>query len=334
MQTVSKAYSGMWRNARHIKEHQAIIAGTVYSEDDIVGTPRTSRSLFGGNVPTVGGCAAGQFDLQVIPKGEIPRMAEVKLQTRLVCEKYAGSAVAYTKPLGENCVVVTPDGETYYCTLSYWASIQYGSASHYVDLNWSYSEGLKGIVGGSYQLDAAGTMQEWEDEIIFTQDKLGGTLTNLSDLITWTEDGPDYSEWIPKGTFYIDTRKLDAETGVLTLHGFDAMLKGSNEPFLQEGDTGEWPRSAPVIVGEICELMGVELDERTELSDVVLVPYPNDWTCREILSMVGIAHCGNWTITDAGKLRLVPLWSIPEATHYLVDQYGDPITLGGVKILV
>ena len=80
--------------------------------------------------------------------------------------------------------------------------------------------------------------------------------------------------------------------------------------------------------------MGVELDERTELDDEIKVPYPNDWTAREILSMVGTAHCGNWTITDAGKLRLVPLWSIPEATHYLVDQYGDPITLGGVRILV
>jgi hypothetical protein len=82
--------------------------------------------------------------------------------------------------------------------------------------------------------------------------------------------------------------------------------------------------------------MGVELDERSELDDTILVPIPEyeDTTRRELLSMVGTAHCGNWTMTDAGKLQLVPLWSIPEATRYLVDQYGDPITLGGVKILV
>lgn len=232
MQTVSELYSKLWRTARHRKEHRAIIAGVTYSEDDIVGTPRTSRPLFGGNVPTVGSCAAGKLDISVIPKSNIPRMAEISMYTRLV--------------LGEQV-----------------------------------------------------------------------------------------SEWIPKGVFYIDTRKLDTESGVLSIHGYDDMLKGE-APFLQEVDTGDWPRPSSVLVSEICARMGVTLDSRTELDDSIMVPYPDDWdiTCRELLSMVGTAHCGNWTMTDAGKLRLVPLWSIPEATHYLVDQYGDPITLGGVKILV
>lgn len=151
--------------------------------------------------------------------------------------------------------------------------------------------------------------------------------------LVWSGEEPVYSQWIPKGIFFIGTRNLETETGVLTIHAYDALKKG-DQKFLQEGDPGEWPRAASVIVGEICTLLDVELDDRTELDDSIKVPYPNDWTCREILSMVGTAHCGNWTMTDEGKLRLIPLWSIPEATHYLVDQYGDPITLGGVKILV
>ena len=333
MQTVSELYPVLWRTGRHKKEHRAIIDGVVYGESVIIGVPQTFHSLFGKNGPAVGECNAAQLELQVRPLCDIPRMAEIKLQTRLACAKYAASAVAFMKPLADSCSVVTPDGQTYYFTLNYWASIEYGSLVHYATLYWSVSEGLTGVVGGAYQVDAAGTQRTWEEAITFTQTPPAGEVTSFNSLKQWFEDGWEYSEWIPKGTFYIDTRKLDTETGVLTINGYDAMLKGDNE-FLQEGDTGEWPRASSVIVGEICELMGVELDERTELDDEIKVPYPNDWTAREILSMVGTAHCGNWTITDAGKLRLVPLWSIPEATHYLVDQYGDPITLGGVRILV
>ena len=232
MQTVSELYAQLWRNAAVNREHRAVIAGVEYGEDDIIGTPVVNRSLFGGSTPTVGSCAAGQLDISVIPKGNIPRMAEIRMYTRLV--------------LGEQV-----------------------------------------------------------------------------------------SEWIPKGVFYIDTRKLDTESGVLTMNCFDAMMKG-DQKFMQEGDVGQWPRTSTEIVAQICAQMGVELDERSELDETILVPAPEheDTTGRELLSMVGTAHCGNWTMTDAGKLRLVPLCSIPEATHYLVDQYGDPITLGGVKILV
>lgn len=35
----------------------------------------------------------------------------------------------------------------------------------------------------------------------------------------------EVSEWIPKGVFYISTRRLDTRTGFLELHGFDAMRR-------------------------------------------------------------------------------------------------------------
>lgn len=331
MQTVSDLHVKLFRSIRHRKEIRMEVAGITFGMDRILSLS-TAGGLYAS--PRVGGTVSRQIEAAFIPGDvAIPRMAEIKLQTRLACAKYAASAVAFMKPLADSCSVVTPDGQTYYFTLNYWSSIQYGSLIHYATLYWSVSGGLTGVVGGAYQVDAAGTQQKWEEAITFTQTPPAGEVTSFNALKQWFEDGWEYSEWIPKGTFYIDTRKLDTETGVLTINGYDAMLK-SEVQFLQDGDTGEWPRASSVIVGEICELMGVELDERTELDDEIKVPYPNDWTAREILSMVGTAHCGNWTITDAGKLRLVPLWSIPEATHYLVDQYGDPITLGGVRILV
>ena len=155
--------------------------------------------------------------------------------------------------------------------------------------------------------------------------------------------GDQVSELIPKGVFYIDTRKKDDSTGVLTIHGYDAILLHGGEVYLAEGDVGTWPRAADVVVNDLTARFGVELDERTVIDPDILVSFPNDWTCRELLGYIGTAHGGNWTITDAGKLRLVPLWSIPdydpddpggEDTSLLVDEQGNHITFGGVRIIV
>lgn len=142
----------------------------------------------------------------------------------------------------------------------------------------------------------------------------------------------EHSEWLQKGVFYIDTRQPDAVTGVLTIHGYDAILLHGGEAYLAEGDVGTWPRAADVVVADLAKRFGLELDERTVIDPSVLVPYPNDWTCRELLGYIGAAHGGNWTVTDAGKLRLVPLWSVPDETFYLVDENGDYITFGGDRI--
>lgn len=158
--------------------------------------------------------------------------------------------------------------------------------------------------------------------------------TRLADMDHLNGTLREASEWIPKGVFYIDTRRADVKTGTLTLHGFDAILLHGGQTYLTAEDVGEWPRTCGTVVADICARMGVELDQRTVLDSTVLVPYPNDWTIRELLGMIAAAHAGNWTITDAGMLRLIPLWSVPDETHYLVDEHGDPITFGGDRILV
>lgn len=154
------------------------------------------------------------------------------------------------------------------------------------------------------------------------------------------------SEWLQKGVFYIDTRKPDDVTGVLTIHGYDAILLHGGEVYLAEGDVGTWPRAADVVVNDLARRFGLELDERTVIDPDILVSFPNDWTCRELLGYIGAAHGGNWTVTDAGKLRLVPLWSIPDydpdepdepdtpETSLLIDESGNYITFGGVRIIV
>lgn len=161
-------------------------------------------------------------------------------------------------------------------------------------------------------------------------------------LFSRVELGEQVSEWIPKGVFYIDTRNPDDLTGVLTIHGYDAILLHGGETYLSEGDVGTWPRAADVVVADLAQRFGVELDERTVIDPDIMVSYPNDWTCRELLGYIGAAHGGNWTVTDAGKLRLVPLWSIPDynpdepngENSLLIDEQGNYITFGGVRIIV
>lgn len=143
------------------------------------------------------------------------------------------------------------------------------------------------------------------------------------------------SEWVPKGVFYIDTRELDSSEEWLSIHGYDAMLKGE-QAFLDQanGDTGLWPQSMSAVASACAKKMGVEIDERTALSSTYTISYPTDYTCRELLQHIAAAHCGNWIITDAGKLRLVTLGDIPDETFLLVEEYGNYITFGGDRIYV
>lgn len=139
------------------------------------------------------------------------------------------------------------------------------------------------------------------------------------------------SEWLPKGVYFANRRTED--DGYWTVEAYDAMRKA--EAVWTPDQTLEFPLPMPAAVAVFCGLMGVELDSRTELNAAYTIDYPaNDYTIRQELCYIAAAHGGNWIITDAGKLRLVPLLSIPEETGYLVDEYGDAITFGEVRILV
>lgn len=139
------------------------------------------------------------------------------------------------------------------------------------------------------------------------------------------------SEWLPKGVFFTNRRTED--DGYWTVEAYDAMRRA--EAVWTPDQALEFPLPMPAAVDVFCGLMGVELDSRTELNAAYTIDYPaNSYTIRQELCYIAAAHGGNWIITDAGKLRLVPLLSIPEETGYLVDEYGDAITFGEVRILV
>lgn len=150
--------------------------------------------------------------------------------------------------------------------------------------------------------------------------------------------GEQASEWIPKGVFFFSTRKTDRVTGVLSVHGYDAMLK-TEETWLDSSyDAETWPMPAATAVADIAARMGVAVDSRTVLDAAFPMQYPvddeGDMTMREALGRIAVANAGNWIITDEGKLLLVGLNSMPKETNYLVTETGSAITFGGVRILV
>lgn len=234
MHSVSNLYLTLLADKNHRVETKLSIAGVEYSQADIV---KDSLRVYGGLYSTfgIGNCSARQIEFEIMPKGDIPRQAEIKVYARLV---------------------------------------------------------------------SAG--QE--------------------------------SEWIPKGVFYFATRKTDRKTGVLSVHGYDAMLKAEETWLDSSYDAETWPMPAATAVNDIAARMGVTVDSRTQLNESFPVQYPvdneGDMTMREALGRIAVANAGNWIITDEGKLLLVGLNSMPAETNHLITETGSAITFGGVRILV
>lgn len=124
--------------------------------------------------------------------------------------------------------------------------------------------------------------------------------------------GAQASEWIQKGVFYIDTRGTDEALGTTMLHCYDAMLKADGENGKSYADlTGftTWPQAMSAVAAEIATIIGVQIDARTTFGSGTgySVEYPNDLTMREVLGYIAAAHGACWTMTDAGKLRMVKI---------------------------
>ena len=144
-------------------------------------------------------------------------------------------------------------------------------------------------------------------------------------------NGDLVSEWLPKGVFFAKERKED--DGYWTVSAMDAMRKSD---IVWEPDQSlEFPMPMDTAVAEFARIMGVELDERNEISSGYTIDYPaNDYTIRNELEFIAAAHGGNFVMTEEGKLRMVPLISAPKETNYLVNERGAAILIGGVAISV
>ena len=232
IQTTAK-YKEILKNPRHWKETKLNISGVDYMEADIISASIPKTEIF--STFDIGNCVSRELDIEILPKGTIPRQAKIQAFVRLVLDS-------------------------------------------------------------------------------------------------------DFSEWIPQGTFFIKHREKDKATGALSITAFDSMLKTDEVWLNEQYDFENWPMPQTDAVSDIAYRIGVEVDQRTVLSDKFPVDYPvdenGDMTMREVLSGIAISNAGNWVITLEGKLLLLKISDLPPETNYLINEDGDSITLGGVRIIV
>ena len=144
------------------------------------------------------------------------------------------------------------------------------------------------------------------------------------------------SGWIQKGEYFIDTRKAtqnDDGVDVLTIHGYDAMLKAEA---LYPADSETYPKSDIYVVNRIAAAIGVPVDARTTALMTAEYPInlPATYTMREILGYIAGFYAGNFIISDTGELYLKGLYSIGIETNYLIDEEGYTLLIGSDRILV
>lgn len=186
-------------------------------------------------------------------------------------------------------------------------------------------------------------------EIDLSMFKPVGTIERMARVSPWVRlvGEEEASEWIQKGTFYIDTREYEDDgqgNTIMTIHGYDAMLK-TEELFpldcpLFDGEQGT--ATDIDVVRFIASTIDILVDPRTVelLNKGYQVMKPTEYTMRETLMYIAAMYAGNFVISDAAvktsngwreQLRFVPLRCIENATQYLIDSIGDSITFGAFE---
>ena len=106
-----------------------------------------------------------------------------------------------------------------------------------------------------------------------------GTIPRMAEIIPSYRlvKGSQASEWIQKGIYYIDTRSTDELTGVLTIHGYDAMLRA--EQVWEPDQSLTFPMTMRAAGQEIARLMGNYLSHSTGAPSTI-----SQWAAVEALS--------------------------------------------------
>lgn len=142
------------------------------------------------------------------------------------------------------------------------------------------------------------------------------------------------TDYIPKGTYWINTREKDGR--YLKLTCYDAMLMAQQD-YLGNVTADDWPQQETACVTEIAQRIGVEIDPRTQIGtgDNHQVSMPVGRTMREVLEQIAAANGGNWCITPAGKLLLVPFAGTGDVLPAVsgAPDCGDVQAITGVRVV-
>lgn len=137
------------------------------------------------------------------------------------------------------------------------------------------------------------------------------------------------TDWIPFGTFYIDTRET-AANGLMTITAYDRML-AAEQSF--PSSAGSMMMSAAVAY--IADALGVETDSRNQIAPYSIDSPVGLYTMREALCGIAAASGGNFVITENNKLRLIRIaspGSVDNTRVASLDILSDTKTIGKVTL--
>ena len=331
-------YTTIFADPAHRKEWQVKINGTVYGEDSLVnGSIRQINQLYGDAL--IGNACSGQLDLSLrkVDPGDIPRMAKVELEYRLT-NSTLQSAIQNIQTGGT--WVIKNDASGVFAT----TQISFTSnGQKFTSIGAAYDAGSFVILrydnGEVAGYDTAGGDVVYE----FYNDayrKLTFDTPPTGDLLTWLQSNatkqPNDTAWIPKGTFWINTREEDPLMNTVTLHCVDAMMFGEQDFIPEDSDLPFWNDETMRTVANMCVQkinasttgVNVVFDNPNDIQNTA--PYifnapPVGYTVRQILSGIAAAHGGNFIITPQNRLRFIPL--IPTDTEVDIQTNVSNFTL-------
>ena len=154
-----------------------------------------------------------------------------------------------------------------------------------------------------------------------------------------TDDGyilaasyPEMSGWLPFGTFYINTRSK-APNGRLTVKAMDAMVKADVD---YVDNSGSYPMQMSAAMSLICNMLGIELDSRSQIAPYTIDSPTGVYTIHEVIAGVAAASGANAFITKDGKM-LIKRVASPSASNESptvnCSVYADnAVTIGRVTL--
>lgn len=108
-----------------------------------------------------------------------------------------------------------------------------------------------------------------------------------------------YTEWIPLGVFYVDSRK-ESEGGIWEFVCYDKLMQ-ANQPWETELYL---PASMFQVVEEICDVLEIQLAPDTSLMfEVPLVTH--EFTMRQVLGYIAGCQGANAKINRNGELAFI-----------------------------
>ena len=331
-------YTTILADPAHRKEWQAKINGTVYGEDSLIdGSIRQINQLYGDAL--IGNACSGQLDLSLrkVNPGDIPRMAKVELEYRLT-NSTLQSAIQNIQTGGT--WVIKNDASGVFAT----TQISFTSnGQKFTSIGAAYDAGSFVILrydnGEVAGYDTAGGDVVYE----FYNDayrKLTFDTPPTGDLLTWLQSNatkqPNDTAWIPKGTFWINTREEDPLMNTVTLHCVDAMMFGEQDFIPEDSNLPPWNDETMRAVVNMCVQkinasatgVNVVFDNPNDIQNrapYILNAPPVGYTVRQILSGIAAAHGGNFIITPQNHLRFIPL--IPTDTEVDIQTNVSNFTL-------